>query len=438
MKILFINKFFFHNGGSETVFFQERDFVMRQGHEVLDFSMEHPRNYDSRFAEYFVPNVDYHRDVGKGTVKSLFESVRKGFEFVHNGRALRRLEALIRKEKPDIAHLHNIYHQLTPSIIPLLRRFGVKVVLSLHDYKLLCPAYLMINNDRVCNKCKGKHFWRATFHRCAEGSYARSALLSFEAYWHKLFRSYESVDLFVSPSRFLANLLSKYRVERGKILVLRNGVEIDDGGLSEIEDEYIIYFGRVSREKGVETLLAAYDEMLREREAQSLKCQRLRIVGSGSLLAGLRVRYPRVEFLGYQSGDTLRDLVAGSSFAVVPSEWNENCSLSVLEAMRQGKPLVASRIGGVPEQVQDGECGLLFEAGDVADLKRKMISMMDDAALRRRMGRAAREKLKREYSLGDHCEALVAAYKGLLHGGAEKLSGGKVSSRSLSEGCTQC
>jgi len=401
MKILFANKFFYLNGGSETVFFQERNFLKEQGVEVVDFSMRDERNLPSPFADYFVPHVDYREE------KGLPAKLKTAAAFIHSGEALKRLAGLVEKEKPQIAHLHNIYHQLTPSIIPLLKEKGVKVVMTLHDGKLVCPSYLMLNRGKICVICGGRRFYRATTTLC-QGSFGKGFLLSAEAYWHKWKRSYEGVDLFITPSRFLADLVGKYRLPREKIRVLRNGIDTTKFSPGGADRGYALYFGRLSHEKGIETLLSAHAKM---DDVIPLK-----VVGTGPMEEELRRRFPSVEFMGYKSGAKLREIVQQSSFVVVPSEWYENCSMVVLEAMAAGKPVIGSRIGGIPEQVEDGVTGFLFNMGDVSGLAEKMGILRDDPDLRLRMGKAAREKLVREYSLERHLNDLLGIYRDLMGG----------------------
>jgi len=398
MKILLANKFFFLNGGSERVYFQEREFLKGSGLCVMDFSMRDPRNFASAFSGFFVDSVDFR--AGAGFVGRL----NKAVSFIRSSQAVERLTALIDRERPDIAHLHNIYHQLTPSIISVLKKKGIKVVLTLHDGKLVCPSYLMLNDSRICTRCAGEHFYRAVSARC-QASLSGSILLSLEAYWHKWMRSYDEVDLFLSPSRFLADLTA-IRIPAHKITVLRNGIDTEeyepvlDGG------RYALYFGRLSREKGIETLLQAHTHLSDEIP--------LKIVGTGPLERDLRDRFPNAEFLGYRTGDELIRLIQEAAFVVVPSEWYENCSMVVLEAMALGKPVIASRIGGIPEQVEDGKTGLLFDMGNGSELAHKMMVAWESPELRKRMGMAAREKLEEEYSLERHCTDLLHIYKDLL------------------------
>ena len=416
MKILLVNKFFFLNGGSEMVFFQERNFLINRGHKVFDFSMEHPKNFSSEYSNYFVSNVDYRKGLRDNKLALFFERCGIAFDLIHNREALKRLNSLIQNEKLDIVHLHNIYHQLTPSIIPLLKNAGIRVVLTLHDYKLICPSYLMYNNDTICNKCQAKHFWNVILQRCQEGSYFKSLPLFIEAYWHKWARSYESVDLFLSPSKFLSELATTYRIDGEKIKVLHNGIDTKKYNPSYLDNNYAIYFGRISREKGIEVLLTAYTLMSVEQNKNSRLNMGLKIVGTGPLLEQLKNEYPQVEFLGYQTGNELKKLISESSFVVVPSQWNENCSMSVLESMAYGKPVIGSRIGGLPEQVEDNKTGFLFQMGNVEELKEKMILLAKNKELRREMGKAARKKLEKEYSFEAHGTKLMKIYEDLLAG----------------------
>jgi len=400
MKILFANKFFYLNGGSETVFFQERNFLKENGVEVIDFSMQDDRNFPSDYSEFFVPKVSFKNQAGFAS------KLQTAASFVHSKEAVKRLASLLDREKPQIAHLHNIYHQLTPSIIPLLKEKDVKVILTLHDGKLVCPAYLMLNNNgNVCVACKGRRFYKAITTRCQD-SFLNTLLLAAESYWHKWKRSYDMVDLFIAPSRFLADLVSQYRVPEEKILVLRNGIDESYYIPEDVDGGYVLYFGRLSREKGIETLLAAHS--ITESNMP------LKVVGTGPIEHDLKRRYPDVEFMGYKTGQELLTIVKKASFVVVPSECYENCSMVVLESMALARPVIGSKIGGIPEQIEDGVTGYLFEMGDTGSLAEKMQSLWLNQEIRHNMGIAARQKMERDYSLKSHLENLMIIYKQIL------------------------
>ena len=398
MKILFINKFFYLNGGSERVFFQERDFLRQEGHTVIDFSMKDERNLPSPYADYFVANIDYHE------TKKYLSKLKQGISFIHSNLAVDNIERLIIDTKPNIAHLHNIYHQLTPSIIPILKKHGAKILLTLHDYKLICPSYLALKNEVICDECQGKFFWKPFTSNC-QNSRLKGFLLSIEAIWHKWRKSYDYVDCFLSPSQFLADL-TKERLPRNKLKILRNGIDAAKYQSNYEDEGYALYFGRLSEEKGIKTLLKAHRSLIENVP--------LKIVGTGPLEEELMLSYPKALFLGYKSGKDLNELIANAAFVVVPSEWYENCSMVVLEAMAMGKPVIGSCIGGIPEQIEDGKTGFLFEMGKIDELSDKMTVLWSDKKLRAEMGKAAREKVEKEFSLQKHCADLMEIYNQLL------------------------
>lgn len=364
----------------------------------MDFSMADSRNFSSPYSRFFVSNVDYHGSMG------IWSKIKQGAKFIHSREAVEKIKRIILEESPEIAHLHNIYHQLTPSIIPVLKENGVKVILTLHDGKLICPSYLMLKKGGTCTACKGRYFWRPITKRC-QGSLTEELLLLMEAYWHKWKGSYEAVDLFIAPSQFVADLVSM-RIPKDKIQVLHNGISTDKFRPTYRDEGYALFFGRLSKEKGIETLLEAH------RALRNIPI--LKVVGTGPVEDKLRREYPDAEFLGYNQGDDLNNIIANACFVVVPSEWYENCSMVVLEAMALGKPVIGSRIGGIPEQIADGETGLLFEMGNVGELAEKIKVLSENSDMRTRMGIAARKKVEHEYSLDVHCSTLLKMYEELL------------------------
>lgn len=401
--ILMINKFFFQKGGAETVFFQEHTFLKNQGYHVIDFAMAHPENRYSAYADFFVPHVDYEK---RGS-ENLFNKITKAVNFIHNREAVFRLSRLIQQEKPHLAHLHNIYHQITPAVIDILNKKGIKTILTLHDYKVICPIYKLRSPSGLCEQCAGKKFWKVIKNRCQGQSLAENTLLAIEAYWYKWRDTYAKVDLFIAPSKFMAERVSRYGVDHKKIKILPNGVNGNFSNKTE-DHNYCVYSGRISSEKGIRTLLKAHtkgaDELLP-----------LKIIGSGPLLEDLRKEFPLVDFKGFQRGEHLHDLLSKASFIIVPSEWYENCSMSVLEAMAHGKPVIGAYIGGISEQIEDFKSGLLFEMGNEEDLTGKMILLSKNRRLRIKMGKQARWKLEREYALSNHCNKLLNIYDNLIN-----------------------
>jgi glycosyltransferase involved in cell wall biosynthesis len=397
--VILANKFFFLNGGSETVYFQERDLLKKAGVEVVDFAMQDDRNAPSPYAEFFVKNRNYRGDGG-----GLRASIGAGLSLVHSAEAVRQIGALIDHERPDILHCHNIYHQITPSIMRAAKRKGVRVVLTLHDSKVICPINTRLRDGKACSDCQTGAFGNVVRHRCADGSLSRSALLLAEAMVHLHLGSYEHVDKVIAPSRFMADAVSRWRFAPERVSVIYNGVDPTQFSVREENQGYLLYLGRLTPEKGLETL----------GRAQRGSSTRIKVAGVGPYEATLRRDFPDLELVGHQSGDALQSLMAGAAALVMPSECHENCPMAVLEAMVAGKPVIGSRMGGIPELVDDGTTGMLFDAGDVDGLQRCMTTLLADPGKVVSMGRAARRRIEQEFSLAQHGAALLALYRSLV------------------------
>jgi glycosyltransferase involved in cell wall biosynthesis len=404
MKILYANKYFFRKGGAETVMFNEMKYMKNCNVEVIEFAMNHPQNLPSPYSSYFVSERNYHSD-------SLKVKIQSGAAFIHSREAVRKISDLIRAEHPDILHCHNIYHQLTPSIITAAARLNVPVVLTLHDFKIVCPVYTRFRDGAACNACTRSRSWPVVRYRCSDQSLGRSLLLWAEALYHSLNRSYGQVAQIIAPSQYMRDSVARW-FEPGKVVYVPNGVDasrIEPGGA---DGGYALFCGRLSPEKGIETLLQAH--------AEDANSWRLVVAGTGPLEQYLRARYPLAEFRGHLSGAALKKTIGEASTIVVPSECEENCPLSVIEAMAHAKPVVASRVGGVPELVRDGETGFLFRSADRGDLSAKMKIIMNDRELRGRFGQAGRKAAESDYSLDGHGRALLSLYRTVSGAAAER------------------
>jgi glycosyltransferase involved in cell wall biosynthesis len=398
LKVLFANKFFFRNGGSEVVMFDEMELMRRRNVGVIEFSMNDERNIPSRYQSYFVSQKSY-RQVSRA------DKIKSAISLVHSREAVAKIRKLIEDEKPDVLHCHNIYHQLTPSIITAASRVGIPVVLTLHDYKPVCPVYTQLSNGEVCTKCADGRFESLLKQRCADGSLARSALLWAEARYHALAGSYHRVDKFICPSKFMHDAVVG-RFGADKVVHIPNGIDASRIDTAPHDEGYVLYLGRLSPEKGVETLLRTH--------AESDGSWRLMIAGTGPLLADLQSRFPAAEFRGHLAGIELEATIRGAALIVVPSEWHENSPLSILEAMAYGKPIVGSNIGGIPELVREGRTGLLFDPGNVSQLSNSITMLLGNRALREFFGRNARKLVEVEHSLEAHGSALILLYESLV------------------------
>lgn len=414
MQVLQVNKFFYEKGGTERYFFSVTRALEKRGHAVSHFSMRHPDNLESPFARSFVSEKNY---AAKGT---RLEDIPAGLSFVRSKEAASNLERLIESRKPDIAHLHNIYHQITPSIIPVLKRAGVPFVMTLHDYKLICPNYSLFDGRAYCFRCRGGRFYKAATTRCRDGSFTKGLLLSIEAYWQKLSRVYDDVRFFLAPSRYIHDAFTAEGFPPDRVVYLAPFVTPGDADtdsahgtpvLEGLPEKYVVYFGRLSIEKGLSTL---FDAIARLARVPLVVC------GDGPLRKRLeeeaaRTR-SRVHFTGYLEKPVLDAVVRRSTVAVLPSESPENAPYTVLEAMALGVPVVVSNMGGLPELARMGG-GIVFTAGDAAGLAETLYDLWDNQSLAADIGRRGRRAATEELGEDRHMDGLVSVYRKALGAG---------------------
>jgi glycosyltransferase involved in cell wall biosynthesis len=406
MRVLQVNKFLYPVGGSETALFETSRLLQSHGHEVVSFGMQDERNLSETPSKQLVSRIDLR--VGGGITEILRpRRLLEAGRLLHSREAAGKIDALIEATRPDVAHLHNIYHQLSPSILGPLRRHGVPTVLTLHDYKLICPNYTLFSGGSVCERCKGHDYWHAVEQGCVKGSRAQSLLCAVEAYAHHATRTYErGIDTFIAPSRFMRDKVIEFGFEPDQVVHLPNFLDLEAFEPSYEPGSYAVYAGRIERVKGVSTLLEAW------RHCQVEGPFGLRLAGDGELLDALRLQAPAgASFLGRLAKPDLMELVRGAAFVVVPSEWYENAPMNVLEAYACGKPVIGARIGGIPELVEEGQTGLLFEPGNVAQLQQRIEYLAERPGLAIEMGRKARARVERLHSPSRHLDALLAVYE---------------------------
>jgi len=406
MKILLVNKFFFLNGGSEACMFDGARLLKERGHGVAFLSMAHPRNIVTDDPAYFVSHVDFNELRGPVT------KARAAARMLWSREAKALMEEVIRKERPDIALLHNVYHQLSPSILSPLERHRVPALMVLHDYKMVCPVYTLFSGGRPCELCSNRRFSRCVSKRCSRGSFTGSLMAATEmTLHHRVFDAYRAVTAFISPSRFLADKLPQMGFSRPvhhipNFIDARN-LRPQPAG----EERSVLYFGRLTREKGLRTLLEAVDGL-------PGTCH---VIGDGPSACELRRmaserHLENVVFTGHLPFDELANRVRRARAVVLPSEWYENAPRSVLEAFALGKPVIGARRGGIPELIEDGVTGWTFEAGDAADLRRALVLALSNADKVEAMGRNARRSAEQRFGPDLYYERLMAICRTALEG----------------------
>jgi glycosyltransferase involved in cell wall biosynthesis len=404
--LLSINNYFYPRGGAEVVFLEQNRLFENAGWQVVPFAMRHPQNLPTPWAEYFPDEIEFGRNYGLGT--RLLHAQRVIFSL----QSRRRLRALLNRVRPRIAHAHNIYHHLSPSILPTLRKAGIPVVMTVHDLKLACPAYTMMAANKPCERCRGGRIHNVVVHRCIKGSLALSSLIMAETFVHRLLRLYDAnVSRFVVPSRFVLDKLVQWGWARDRFVHIPNFVDVERFQADRPIGKRFVYCGRLQSLKGVETLV----------RAAALARQPVTVVGGGpeetrlrTLSADLRAD---VEFLGHLPKEALIGVVQSSRAIVVPSEVNENAPLAVLEGYAAGRPVIGARIGGVPELVREDETGLLFPSGEVEALAAALdrFAALPDARLAE-MGAAGRRWVEQDFTATRYRNRLLQLY-GSLDGG---------------------
>ncbi|MEM7722602.1 MAG: glycosyltransferase [Pseudomonadota bacterium] len=394
MRVLHINNVHHVRGGSDVVYFKTGDLLTAAGHDCTYFASAHPANRAAATASYFpkaVENAQPRRT--------------EAHRFLFNASARAALTRLIAEQGPfDIAHLHIYHGRLTAAILEPLRRAGIPVVQTLHEYKPACPVYTMERDGQVCEACLVHGPTQVLRHRCKDGSLDRSLAMLAEYWAARLLGDRRGIDRFICVSAFQRDIMRRAGLPEQKLRLLHNFVAPAPPMPQETADPqrpYLLYAGRIDRLKGVPMLI----------EAVKRTGDRLVLAGDGpwsTQMAEAITDYPAISAMGFLQPDALQTLVAGARAVVVPSVWYENCPLSVLEAKALGVPVIAARIGGVPELVRDGVDGLLFRAGDVADLQRALAVFATSD--RDTMSAAAKDDATARFAPDVHLPRLLSIY----------------------------
>ena len=358
MKILLANKFYYRRGGDCIYMLNLEKLLKAHGHEVAVFAMDYPENLDTPWKKYFPKNMSklmaFTRPFGSHEVKSTFKKLLDEF-------------------KPDVVHLNNVHTQLSPVMAELAHQRGIKVVWTLHDYKLLCPRYdCLKNGNTICETCFNGDKKACLDNKCMKGSKLASFIGFKEAIVWNRERLEASTDVFICPSQFMADKMVQGRFSKSKMQTLCNFIDVekckfsstdgtDDVELIPKKEDYYCFIGRLSHEKGAKTLIEAANQLP----------YKLVIIGGGPLMDDLKsVAHTNIEFVGFKQWDDIKQLVGKARFSVIPSEWYENNPLSVIEAQCLGTPVLGSHIGGIPELTD-----YTFSSGNIADLKTKIEKM---------------------------------------------------------------
>lgn len=363
-----INKFLYPNGGSETYMFKLGECLEEAGNKVQYFGMESENRCVGNNAGAYTSNMDFH---GGSKLSKITYPVKT----IYSREARKKIRKVLDDFQPDVCHLNNFTYQLTPSIILEIDKWRkengktCKIVYTAHDYNLVCPNHMCNNpiTHENCEKCLGGHFINCVKGNCIHSSKAKSMVGAAEAYFWNTAGVYKHIDKIICCSKFMKQIMDTNPLFQSKTVAIQNFVDDMNYNYTEKED-YVLYFGRFSEEKGIKTLIEVCKE---------LPDIKFIFAGSGPLEDEIN-KVENAENVGFKTGKELEDLISKAKFSVYPSEWFENCPFSVMESIMFATPVVASRIGGLPELVSDGVNGVLFEYKNKNDLKKKISELWND------------------------------------------------------------
>lgn len=371
MKILMVNKFLYPNGGSETYIFRLGEQLKKMGHQVQFFGMEHEGRCVGNNAEQYTKDMDFH-------TASALKKLSYPLKTIYSKDAKNKIKIVLNDFQPDAVHLNNFNYQLTPSIIETVKEYEkksgkkIKIIYTAHDYQLICPNHMLFNSGKICEACAGGNFKECTKGKCIHGSLAKSVIGSLEGYFWKHKGIYKNIDAVVCPTEFMKKKLDTNPLFRGKTIKLLNFVQPKEFK-PEPKEGYVLYFGRFDEEKGIKLF-------------EKLKDIKLICAGSGEEEDFIN-SLPNVKNVGFKTGAELEALIKKAVCSVYPSVWYENCPFSVMESIMLGTPVVGANIGGIPELIDNGKTGLLFEPNNAKDFENKIKEITNNPPIAEEMSK---------------------------------------------------
>ena len=370
MRILMVNKYLWPKGGAETYVLKLGKRLASLGHEVEYFGMADERNVAGNSAGIYADNIDFH--------KASIEHLTYPFRIIYSHSAEKKIHAVLDAFKPDIVHLNNFNYQLTPSIIYEIKKYNIPIVYTAHDVQLVCPNHKLRNErtEGLCRKCYGGKYMNCVKNNCIHSSKIRSILGAAEAWFYRKLHTYSLIDEVICPSKFMEMEIEHNIDIEKRTKTLYNFIEEIKPEGKEREN-YVLYFGRYSEEKGIRTLIKA---------AKALPKIQFVFAGAGDMENEIN-KVENIRNMGFKSGKELHDIIEKAAFTVLPSEWSENCPFTVMESQTLLTPVLGARIGGIPELIDEGVTGMLFESGNAEELTEKIEYLYNNRELCREMSK---------------------------------------------------
>lgn len=397
MKILLVNKFLYPRGGAETYLLKLGEELQRRGHLVEYFGMYDSKNIVGNAQELLTTELDFH---GKGADRLLYP-----FKIIYSFEARRKIKQVISAFKPDVIHFNNINFQLTPSVIDAGAKLKIPMVQTVHDLQMLCPNHLMLDFKRKipCELClEASHKWNCIKKKCIHNSRIKSIIGAFEGAFYDKYPAYDKIGCYICPSHFMENKLRRIERYRKKTIVIPNFLGTVSQRQNQKKENYILYFGRFSEEKGIDKVLET---------ARMLPDIPFVIAGSGPMeKLCTQTNLNNVKFAGFLVGEKLQALIEKAVFTVHFSTCYENSPLAVLESQALGTPVVCNSIGGIPELVENGKTGLLLENYEPGKNREEIEKLYYDKERVMEMSNNCLEKRKDMMTLEKYCDLLLDTY----------------------------
>jgi len=403
MRILLVNKFNYPRGGAEKYFLLLKESLEKAGHQVAVFAMHHPKNQASPWKKYFVSRLSFNEG-------NLIDKLKVPGRMIYSLEAKRKFRQLLNDFQPQIIHCHNIYHQLSPSILPVAKKKKIPLIMHLHDYKLICPNYRLFTKGKFCQECLQKNNYCPSIKNNCYNSRVHSFLAYLEmTLHHKIWQIYKNnLDLLIAPSEYMRKLILKNGWPKEKVIKIINPAPTVKKYKTE-EKNYLLYFGRLAPEKGIEDLILA------ARDSR----HQLKLVGTGPLEKKITKEFKKeinsgqLKLTGQLSGKKLEQEIKEANAIIIPSRWPENMPLALLESLAYGKIIVASRIGGLPEIIQDKQNGFLFSPGKIKELTKQIKQLKGLKVSQKEKIKQRARQTARELNPQQHFYQIIKIYQKL-------------------------
>jgi len=408
MNILLANWSWFPSGGDWTYIDSICKLYTEKGHTIIPFSQQDNRNLDTPYSKYFVSKIDY-ESINKK--KNLNNSIQVVTKAIYSFEAKRNLEQLLNENQVDIVQLNIINNSLTPSIIKACKDRNIPIVWRILQYKPICPNAYFYSKEKICESCKVKKYYMCTLKKCVKKSYSASLVATIESYLYSVVKYYDYVDLFLFQGNFSRNKFVEYGIDKNKTFIVGNPLELKDIHPVYNNENFILFFGRLEKIKGVSTLLQAM---------KFLPDIKLKIIGIGNDESTF-IEYVKsnnlenIEFLGHRWHAELNNILVKAAFVVVPSEWYEVSPYSIIQSFAYGKPVIGSNLAGISDLIENNVNGLLFEPGDSDALKDKIRFLFYNQALIKEFGQKARAKIEKFHSSEFYYNQTISEFHKLLN-----------------------